>query len=145
METRLTVEDAKQSLHAHVAAKGLEIRAKYGPRIGWAELLQDRSCVRYPCEITFDAEPLQPGEIAYVMAKGDHPETGFTLYMHPLLMMNLEKVPQAALYQLVMVNYGEFASPDDAETFGATALGLSQDAYYQSLCNLVDEVGEGSR
>ncbi len=64
MPKTLTVEDAKQSLNAHVAAKGDEIRDKYGPEIGWDQLkaiLQDRSCVRYPCELRFEAEPLLPG------------------------------------------------------------------------------------
>jgi hypothetical protein len=49
VDTRLTVEDAKQSLNAHVAAKGAEIREKYGPHIGWhklTQILNDRSCVR---------------------------------------------------------------------------------------------------
>jgi hypothetical protein len=43
-------------------------------------------------------------------------------------------------YQLVRVNYGEFASADDAEVFGASALGLSRDAYYESLCQLADQI-----
>ena len=48
------------------------------------------------------------------------------MYVHPLFMTQLEKVPLLVLYQLVLVNYGEFASPDDAETFGAAALGLTE-------------------
>ena len=40
MAEQLTVDDARQSLTAHVAAKGAEIFEKYGPRIGWKELLQ---------------------------------------------------------------------------------------------------------
>ena len=35
MPTQLTAEDAKQSLAAHVAAKGAEIYQKYGPTIRW--------------------------------------------------------------------------------------------------------------
>ena len=63
MSTQLTADDARQSLNAHVASKGAEIREKYGPHIGWNELLQvleDRSLVRYPCEIIFDAAPFKP-------------------------------------------------------------------------------------
>ena len=45
------------------------------------------------------------------------------------------------LYQLVLVNYGEFASAADAETFGATALGISKDEYYEALCEMADEIG----
>ena len=55
-------------------------------------------------------------------------------------MMQLEYVPHIVLYQLVLVNYGEFASADDAETFGAAALGLAKEEYYQILCGLADEV-----
>jgi hypothetical protein len=133
--------NARQSLNASAAAIGAEIYDKYGPRIGWTQLLQilgDRSCARYPCEIVFDTTPLQTGEFAHPVAKGDHPGDGFTIYVHPLFMMQLDQVPLLVLYQLVLVNYGAFASPDDAETFGAAALGLPKDEYYHTLCRLAD-------
>jgi hypothetical protein len=133
-----------ESLNAHVVAKGLEIRERYGPRIGWKELqalLRDGSCVRYPCEILFDARELQPGEMAHPVCKGERPEAGFTMYVHPLLMTELDRVPYVVLYQLVLVNYGEFAGADDAETFGAAALGLTKDEYYGVLCEMADQLG----
>ncbi len=120
---------SRQSLNAHVAAKGAEICAKYGPGLGWAglqRLLQDRAFVRYPCEIEFDAAPLQPGEFGYPVAKGARPEDGFQLCVHPFFLTQLAQLPCLVLYQLVLVNYGEFASADDAETFGAGALGLTR-------------------
>jgi hypothetical protein len=141
MATQLTADDARESLNSHVAAKGAEINAKYGPRIGWKELqriLEDRSCVRYPCKIVFDANPLQPGEFAHPVADGERPEDGFTIYVHPLFMTDLGRVPLLVFYQLVLINYGEFASPDDAETFGAAALGFSKEDYYQALCAMAD-------
>jgi hypothetical protein len=148
MSKTLTVDDARQSLNGHVAAKGDEIRAKYGPQIGWDQLgqiLEDRSCVRYPCEIRFDAEPLLPGEFGHPVATGDRPEDGFTLCIHPCYATQLPSVPCLALYQLVLVNYGEFASAEDAETFGSHALGLTRDEYYQALCALADQLdGAGS-
>jgi len=143
MATQLTAEDGRQSLSAHAAAKGDEIRAKYGPHIGWSELqriLQDRACVRYPCEIIFDAGPLQPGEFAHPVPRGERPEDGFDLHIHPYFMTQLDRISHLALYQLVVVNYGEFASSDDAETFGASALNLSKEEYYKSLCDLADEI-----
>jgi len=146
MATQLTAADARQSLNAHVAAKGAEIFAKYGPTIGWPQLqaiLQDRACVRYPCELIFDSAPLHPGEFAFPEPKGDMPEEGFTLYVHPIYMTQLATVPCLALYQLVAVNYGAFASPDDAETFAAHALGLPREEYYQTLCDLADQLGAG--
>jgi hypothetical protein len=147
MPTRLTADDARESLNAHVAAKGMEIFDKYGPRIGWHELqriLADRTCVRYPCEIIFDARPLQPGEFAHPVPKGDRPEDGFAMHVHPLFMAQLDQVPLLALYQLVLVNYGEFATPEDAETFGASALGLRPNDYYTRLCLMADRVGNGA-
>lgn len=143
MDRQLTIDDARQSLTAHLAAKGAEIHEKYGPRIGWDELLQildDRACVRYPCEISFDAEPLLAGEFAHPVAKGTRPEEGFTICVHPVFATQLSQVPLLVFYQLVAVNYGEFASADDAEIFGASALGLGKDEYYGAVCALAELV-----
>jgi hypothetical protein len=146
MATQLTAADAKESLNAHVAAKGAELFAKYGPRIGWPELqviLMDRTCVRYPCELVFDGALLNPGEFAFPAPKGEKPEEGFTLFVHPIYMTELGLVPYLALYQFVAVNYGVFASADDAETYAAAALGLPREEYYQTLCGLADRLGSG--
>ena len=144
MAIKLTADHAKESLTAHVAAKGAEIWEKYGPRIGWSELQQilaDRACVRYPCEIVFDSAPLQPGEFAHPQPRGNKPEDGFAMFVHPVFMTQLDVIPRLVLYQLVLVNYGPFASAEDAETFGAAALGLTRDDYYVTLCDLADQLG----
>jgi hypothetical protein len=143
MATRLTASDSRQSLNAHAAAKGAEIRAKYGPDIGWEKLLQilgDRACVRYSCEIVFNAAPLKPEEFAVPIPNGVRPEDGFTLFVHPRFETERERLPCLVFYQLVAVNYGEFASPDDAVTFGAAALGLAEDDYYRLVCELADRL-----
>jgi hypothetical protein len=143
MATPPSAQEARQALNASAAAIGVGIYDKYGPRIGWKQLLQilqDRTCVRYPCEIVFDATPLEAGEFAHPVAKGDRPEDGFTLYVHPFFMTQIEQVPLLALYQLVLVNYGAFAAPEDAEAFGAAALGLGRNEYYRALCGLADEL-----
>jgi hypothetical protein len=44
----------------------------------------------------------------------------------------------------VLVNYGEFATSDDAETFGAAALGLSKEDYYRLVCGLADQLDAGA-
>ena len=144
MSRQLTIEDARQSLRAHVAAKGDEMRAKYGPHIGYKELLrllEDRDFVRYPCELSFDSGPLMEDECAHPVAKSDRPEEGFVMHVHPYFATQPERVPYLVLYQLVVVNYGEFASAEDAEAFGASALGLSQEEYYRVLCQIADEIG----
>jgi hypothetical protein len=147
MAVQLTGDDAKESLNAHVAAKGDDIYQRYGPAIGWNQLgriLEDRACVRYPCRIVFEQTLLEPGEFAHPLPNGASPEEGFTIYVHPLFMADLERVPWLVFYQLVLVNYGGFASPDDAETFGAHALGLSKACYYEALCEMADRVGTTS-
>jgi len=144
MAKTLTADDAKQSLATHVEGKGVEIFTHYGPQLGWSglqRLLADRTQVRYPCEIVFDASGLQPGEFAHPEQKGANPEDGFTMFVHPLFMTQLDQVPALVLYQLVALNYGVFASSDDAETFGAAALGLTRDEYYDQLCEISDQLG----
>lgn len=146
MPKTLTADDAKQSLAAHVETKGIEVFGKYGPQLDWRalqDLLADRAYVRYPCEIAFDAALLQPGEFAHPAPKGERPEDGFTMFVHPLFMTQLDQVPALVLYQLVALNYGVFASCHDAETFGAAALGLTRDEYYDRLCDLSDQLGGG--
>ncbi len=143
MEKQLTAGDFQQSLNDHVAAKGDEICAKFGPAIGWDELLrilEDRSVVRYPCEIVFDAAPLQDGEFAHPVCNGERPEDGFKICVHPLFSLQPAQVPYLVLYQLVLVNYGDFASADDAETFGSRALGIDKEEYYKALCEFADQL-----
>ena len=136
-------EDARQPIADHAAAKGREIHDRYGGRIGWKELLgllEERAFVRYPCEIVFDAAPLRPGEFACPLPKGSRPEDGFLMHVHPLFEANLDEVPLLVLYQLVSVNYGDFASAQDAEAFGAAALGLDPDEYYAAVCRMADRL-----
>ncbi len=144
MSIKLTADDARQSLSEHLAARGAEIFEKYGPRIGWNQLLlllQDRACARYPCKVAFDPAPLQQGECAYPKANGARPEDGFVIHVHPLFMTQMDRVAHLVLYQLVVVNYGDFASSDDAEIFGAAALGIPREQYYQGLCDMADLLG----
>lgn len=143
MAKQLTADDARQSLTAHVEGKGVEVYLKHGPHIGWEQLqrvLEDRTCVRYPCEITFDAEALLPGEFAHPTPKGQRPEDGFFMNVHPAFAARREDAVPLVLYQLVAVNYGEFAAAEDAETFGAACLGLTRDEFYDLVCSLADEV-----
>lgn len=147
MSKQLTAEDARQSLRDHCAAKGAEVHAKFGPHLGWAELnqlLEDRKLVRYPCTIAFDAPPLQADEFAYPEPLGQRPDAGFRICVHPRFEADLEAVPALVLYQLVAVNYGDFATPEDAEAFGAAALGVGRDEYYRTLCAMADMLSTAS-
>ena len=134
----------RQALSAEVVAEGAEVWTKYGPRIGWDDLLsllQDRACVRFPCELRFDAKPLLPGEFAHALPRGGKPEDGYTIYLHPVYEHQLHNVPYLVLHQLVLVNHGASATADHAEIYGAVALGLPKDEYYHILCELSGQIG----
>jgi len=143
MAIQLTAEDGRQSMEAHAASKGAEIRDKYGPEIGWGqlqEILKDRTLVRYPCELVFDSNALVPGECANAQPKSDDPAEGFTIYIHPFFVSQPADALALALYQLVVVNYGPFASADDAEAFSAAAFGISKDELYDRMCQIADQL-----
>lgn len=143
MARELKKAEARQHLTAEVAAQGQEIARDYAP-IDWErlqQLLSDRRYVRYPCELRFEAEPLLPGEFAHPVRRGERPEDGFVLYLHPHYASQLPLVPYLVLHQLVLINFGDSATADDAETFGALALGLSKENYYQALCELSNQIG----
>ena len=62
------------------------------------------------------------------------------MVVHPFFETTLDRVPLLVLYQLVSVNYGGFASAEDAEIFGAAALGLDREDYYATVCAMADEL-----
>ena len=143
MERRLTEQDGRLALRDHILARAAAARARHGPVIddgAIMQVLEDREVVRYPVRIRFDAEPLQPGEFAHAAPLGDHPRQGFCLFIHPAFGHRPETWPLVIAYHIAPVNYGDIASPDDCELFGATLLGLGREEYYQALCALADEV-----
>lgn len=143
MNPSATVPDARPSLADHVVARGTELFQRHGPPLGRAGLervLADRTLVRYPCEIVFGSDRLEPGELAFPEPRGPRPEDGFTMHVHPAFADDPDEVAAIVLYQLVAVNYGAFASAEEAEAFGAAALGQSQDEYYERLCGLADRL-----
>jgi len=138
-----TEEEGRQSLHQHIVDKAMSARLRYGLYIDAdtiLKMLDDREVVRYPCGVRFDAEPLRPGEFAFASPLGDHPKNGYCLFLHPFFENQPEIWPLLIAYQLVVINYGEMATAEDAEVFGCTLLGLDQEAYYEALCELADSI-----
>ncbi|HHI80015.1 MAG TPA: hypothetical protein ENK02_08535 [Planctomycetes bacterium] len=137
-----TEEDGKLALREHAKLRGMEARHKYG-EIGpenLSALLKDPSVVRFPTILRFDAEPLEPGEFAFPSPLGEKPGDGYCLFVHPFFQDRPEALPFLVSYQLVRINYGEVATHEDAEAFGAALLGLDQEEYYQEICRLADEL-----
>ncbi len=135
---------AAPCLSTNLVAQGDAVRAKYGPHIGWHELLRilaDRAFVSYACEIRFDDEPLLRGEFAHPVPRGLNPEDGYIIYVHPSYAAQLDRVPYLVLCHIPFLNFGPSVSVEDGETFGSHALGLSREGYYAALCDSAMEIG----
>lgn len=140
---RLTEQDTRSALRDHAAHRGREARAAYGPAIDCAamfRMLADRSVVRYPTTIVFDAAPLDPGEFAYPELSTDADDASYRLYVHPCFRDREDALPPLIAYQLVRINYGDVATHEDAEAFGAALLGMNVDEYYERVCALADAI-----
>lgn len=128
----------------HVVEKALALREKYGRFIDYAtllEILEDRECVRFPTRLEFNSQPIDDGFFAVARpVSAGHPSKGYIIYIHEHFKDRLGDVPALALYHLVAVNYGDIATREDAELFGAAALGMDKDEYYRLLCRLADQI-----
>jgi hypothetical protein len=133
---------ARGALRDHAADVGLRARQRFGD-IDYAALLamlEDRSIVRFPVRIEFDATKLQPGEFGWTTPLGDNANDGYCLYVHPHFVTRSRDLPLLIAYHLVSINYGDVATREEAEAFGAALLGLDEDDYYLRLCALADEL-----
>lgn len=136
-----TAADGQRSLRDHVREKALEARAKFGGSIdrdAIFRLLDDRTAVRYPVGVRFDAGLLHSGEFAFLESLGQHPSDGFCLFIHPRFEHAAEVLPLLIAYYIPSVNYGDVATHVEAELYGATLLGLDVEDYYRRLCAAAD-------
>ena len=139
----LTPEAGYAALQAHVAERAHMARARYGPDIDLVKMLailEDREIVRFPTELRFDAEVLQPGEFGWPQPLGDKPSDGFALVIHPHFRQREEDLPLLIAYQLVAINYLDLANADEAEIFASTLLGIDREEYYSRICQLADGI-----
>ena len=139
----ITAEFGQSSLREHIVMKATQARLLRGGLLDRAVMMQvlnDRTVVRYPIGVRFDAQPLCDGEFACLEALGVHPSDGFCLFIHPAFTDADELLPLLIAYYIPSVNYGEIASHSEAELFGATLLGFTVDEYYALLCRAADSL-----
>lgn len=140
---RLTLDGGRQALAEHARCKGEQVLAAYGCDMDYAalmRLLDDRDCVHFPATVEFDSARVGEGLFGSVEPRAERPVDGYTVYLHEKLRGRDSDVVTAVLYLLVVVNYGDFATARDAEVFGAAALGMGQEQYYQRVCELADSI-----
>jgi len=105
------------------------------------KILEDRDFVRYPTRLEFDSKRIDPGLFAVAEpADAKDPSQGYIIYIHEHFKGRPGDVPALVLYHLVAVNYDDMATSEEAELFGATALGMEKEEYYKLLCHLTDQI-----
>ncbi len=143
MSQELTIDDAKKAMGVHVLEKGYMLREKYGTFIDYGILLKimtDDNFVRFPTRIEFCSAKIEKGFFALAEKISKDSSDGYVIYVHDHFKKRLGDVPALVLYHLVTVNYGDFASSNDAELFASAALGMKQDEYYEHICHLADQI-----
>jgi hypothetical protein len=143
MSTLPTEADGRQALRDHLLEKAAAARAHHPDLSSGSAalaLLNDSSVTRYPTGLRFDASVLRPGEFAWAMPLGEHPRDGFCVFVHPLFEHRPETWATILAYYIPPINYGEIATPEDCEAFGAALLGIDPETYYETLCTLADSV-----
>jgi len=154
----ITPENVQSAVSEHVLGRARMIYEKYGPKIDYPVLLNilgDRDAVRFPVGIAFDSSRLDPGMFAIAEpVRKDAPEDDeeaeyreyaeladeYVIVVHEHFKGQSDLLPSLVLYHLVTVNYGDMATGNDAEVFGANVLGIDQEAYYAQLCDLADQI-----
>ncbi|MEZ6005414.1 MAG: hypothetical protein R3F33_14665 [Planctomycetota bacterium] len=140
----LTEEDGLQALRMHLQERARVAHLRYpdlGQESSLRALLRDGEIVRFPVELRFGTEGLIPGEFAHAEPKEDRAAAGFTLFVHPQFEGRWADLAPLVLYHVPSINYLDVAGAEEAELFGATALGLDIEDYYKRICTLADELG----
>ena len=140
---QLTLKDGRRALGVHVLDKGHKLREKYGKFIDYDTLLnvlKDPEFVRYPVRIEFNSGKIDQGMFAITERVSEKTEDGYVIYVHEHFKKRLGDVAALIFYQLVLVNYGDFSTYNEAEEFASAALGMGKDDYYQYVCRLVDSI-----
>lgn len=130
----------------HALAKAAEIRERYGPVIDYSTvlaILEDRKSTRYPVQIRFTTDGIEPGMFAKTVPVSENPDDGYVMSIHARLEDQPQVLPALILYQSVLVNYGDLATAHDAEIFGSGVLGMDRDDYYELLIDLTDALWAG--
>ncbi|MES9862957.1 MAG: hypothetical protein ABW157_09440 [Candidatus Thiodiazotropha sp. LLP2] len=129
------------SLHAYEKAK--EIRTRYGDNINYQTvlvMLEDRKSIRYPVQLRFVTEKIESGMFAKTEAISENPDEGYIIFLHHNFKDRHDILPALILYQSVLVNYGDLATANDAELFGATVLGMDRDTYYEQIVAVTENL-----
>ena len=147
MQEPLDINESERYFKDHVRRHAAEARLRYGFYIDAdviVRMLSNPQVVRYATALDFDSGRLEPGEFAWAEQVGNDPGEGFRLHVHACFASQEEIWPLLIAYHIPSINYGEIVTPEHAELYGATLLGLDVETYYRALCELADSIPQES-
>jgi len=155
-EEAATPQELRESMNFHLRQKAQEIIDKYGVINSLPVLLDvmsDSKFVRYPINIIYDSTRVDDGLFIATEMKLSTQEQqsedsdyikqadrSYDFYVHECFEGQPDKLLPLILYHLPSVNYGDIATFEDSEVFASALLQMSQDDYYQLVCDLADSI-----
>jgi hypothetical protein len=130
--------------HARFAAQRAQSRLN-GPLTpsNLEQFLADNLCLRYPTRIIYDRTGLEPHQVAQPFYRQSRDGIFCDLHVDP----DLQKTPEinylVVAYMAAVINYGDAATPELAELFGALLTGIDQETFYEKMCAVADSVRGG--
>lgn len=136
------------ALREHLHAQAVVAHAKYAP-LTFEKLprfLLDPDCLRYPVRLAFEFGEMAAHQFAEPgLDFRDPTGQGRVLYVRPCLRQRPDDVVAAVAYMVPVINYGPVIRDEHCLLYGATLLGLTEEEYYQRLCELADWCGAEAR
>lgn len=138
-EASIEVLDALLQDHADRAAERAVERLG-GPldAVNLPRFLEDDTCLRYATTVLFSAEGMEPHQFAEPYFEEDDGKRVCRLHVHPRFAGYPHYLPYFVAYMAPVINYGQVATPEVCERYGAYVLGLDQEAFYTQLCDIMD-------
>lgn len=136
-------DSLRTALRGHITEKAAAARERYGPSFDDEAihlLLTDRRFVRFPVTLQCDARSLDPGCVAAVRPVSDDAVDGFLLIVHPALGGQFDALRLIVARHLVEMNYGQVATVEDAEAFGAALLDMPVEAFRRAFALLANRL-----
>jgi hypothetical protein len=130
--------DAALFEHARFSAE--RARTRLGGPLNETNLpafLIDPQCLRYATRITFDRAGLEPHQFAQPELQGKE----CCLHVDPCLQDRPDLLYQAVAYMAAVINYGDAATAELAERYGALLTGLTQEQFYSKISEIADFIG----
>ena len=132
-------QHGQAALRLHAVSRAENARDRYGPemtREAIDAMLADNEICRYRVTLAFDAAPIEDGYFAEAVRVED----GFRLCIHPVFADDADAIAHIVGLHLPAPNYGKMVSSADAEAFGATLLGLSDEQFHADLWALAERL-----